>query len=109
MNMGHLREDICTAINRNSAENGSDTPDWILTDYLMNCLEAFNSTMHMRSAFYNHHCCVSGCRQPNGKDPVIEGPAPSQAKTVLEDIGGYRDQLFTAPASEAVTENTQFP
>lgn len=33
-----LRSEIKRAINRASAENGSDTPDHILADYLLGCL-----------------------------------------------------------------------
>ena len=61
MNKSQLRTDIETAINRNSAENGSDTPDFILAEYLMTCLEAFDKTLHARSAWYSHHCHIGGC------------------------------------------------
>jgi len=50
MNLDNLRKDIQWAINRNSAENGSDTPDFILADYLMDCLEAYNKAVTARSA-----------------------------------------------------------
>ena len=60
-----LRTDIEMAINRNSAENGSDTPDFILAVYLLNCLEAFDKAVHARSAWYSHHCTIcTNCRKP---------------------------------------------
>jgi hypothetical protein len=48
MNKSQLRTDIEQAINRNSAENGSDTPDFILAEYLMICLEAFDKITSYR-------------------------------------------------------------
>ena len=50
--MNDLRKDIESAINRNSAENGSNTPDWILADYLIGCLEAFDRSVRSREKWY---------------------------------------------------------
>ena len=42
---GHskLRKEIEQAINKYSLENGSDTPDFILAEYLTDCLRMFES------------------------------------------------------------------
>ena len=55
-----LREGIASAINRVSAENGSDTPDFILADFLAECLTAFDRTVRARSAWYGHHQSING-------------------------------------------------
>lgn len=47
-----LRDDIQTAINRNSAENGSDTPDFILAEFLTGCLAAFDAATSQRDKWY---------------------------------------------------------
>lgn len=47
-----LRADIEQAINRNSAENGSDTPDFILAQFLMRCLGAFDVAVQQREGWY---------------------------------------------------------
>lgn len=47
-----LRADIESALNRNSAENGSNTPDFILADYLRGCLSAFDAAVSAREAWY---------------------------------------------------------
>ena len=47
-----LLEEITAAINRSSAENGSDTPDFILGQYLLDCLESFNKAMVAREKWY---------------------------------------------------------
>jgi hypothetical protein len=87
MKKSQLREDIRTAINRNSAENGSDTPDWLLTDYLMACLENFDKTVHNRSRWYSHHCHIGGCNHSDTKEDITVGPkAEVASKTNEEDI-----------------------
>jgi hypothetical protein len=47
-----LREEIANAINRNSAENGSNTPDFILARYLVDCLRAFDAAVSDREKWY---------------------------------------------------------
>ena len=39
-------------INRYSEENGSDTPDYILADYLSGCLRAFNIATKIRDKWH---------------------------------------------------------
>ena len=39
-------------INRHSIENGSNTPDYILAEYLMSCLAAFEATTYLRERWY---------------------------------------------------------
>lgn len=52
--MGHssLRTALKELLNRESAENGSDTPDFILATYLMDCLSAFNRMVRAREVWY---------------------------------------------------------
>lgn len=47
-----LRNDICDAINRVSAENGSNTPDFILAEYLMDCLNAYERIHNANEKWY---------------------------------------------------------
>jgi len=49
-----LMEEIRSALNRYSAENGSNTPDFILAQYLIACLAAFDAAVQQRSAWYDH-------------------------------------------------------
>lgn len=39
---GGFRRELTDAINRHSRENRSDTPDFILAEYLARCLDAFD-------------------------------------------------------------------
>ena len=48
-----LKEVIGREINKLSLENLSDTPDWILAEYLRGCLEHFSTIVKMRDSYYN--------------------------------------------------------
>lgn len=47
-----LRKDIEQAINKHSIENGSGTPDFILAEYLTDCLRAFDKATVRREEWY---------------------------------------------------------
>lgn len=47
-----FKDDLAAAINVNSRENGSDTPDFILAEYLNDCLAALNKAIQAREAWY---------------------------------------------------------
>jgi len=40
-------------INKHSKENESDTPDFILAQYIQNCLYAFTTAITQREQWYN--------------------------------------------------------
>lgn len=65
-----LRKRIEQAINAVSAEKGSSTPDFILANYLIDCLKAFDSAVSERERWYGR-----------GLEPapiVIESNIPQQ-------------------------------
>ena len=47
-----LIQDFATAINKVSSENESNTPDFILANYLVMCLENFDHITNMRKDWY---------------------------------------------------------
>lgn len=55
-----LRDEIETAINRNSAENGSNTPDFILAEYLTDCLAAFDKASNAREKWHGTGLRIGG-------------------------------------------------
>ena len=63
--MSDFRKKLEQALNSISAENGSNTPDFILAEYLEGCLDAFDQAVHQREQWY-------------GRDPNtgIEVPPP---------------------------------
>ena len=50
-----LIKDFATAINKVSAENRSNTPDFILAYYLADCLEIFDRGVKIRDEWYGAH------------------------------------------------------
>jgi len=48
-----FKQELISLINKHSRENASDTPDFILAEYLMNCLVAFESATNRRTAWYD--------------------------------------------------------
>lgn len=50
--MEDFRLDLEILINNYSKENGSDTPDFILAEYLTDCLSTFDKTMQKREEWY---------------------------------------------------------
>ena len=49
-----LEERIKEAINATCAEQGSDTPDFILAAYLADCLAVFERAVRCREEWYAH-------------------------------------------------------
>lgn len=49
-----LINDFTIAINKANVENDSNTPDFILANYLIDCLEIFNKTYNNRENWYNY-------------------------------------------------------
>lgn len=47
-----FRRDLAAVLNRHSRENGSNTPDFILADYLLGCLEGFDRCASAREKWY---------------------------------------------------------
>lgn len=47
-----FRKELECVLNKHSMENGSDTPDFILAIYLVNCLKAFDVAVKQRGTWY---------------------------------------------------------
>jgi hypothetical protein len=65
-----LESAIRIAINTHSAENDSNTPDFILAQYLLGCLEAFNMAVQQRETWYGRDA------RPSLKSPSVP-PVPN--------------------------------
>lgn len=49
--MNKFRKELETLINKHSMENGSNTPDFILAEYLESCLKAFDLALSKRASW----------------------------------------------------------
>jgi hypothetical protein len=47
-----FRAELETLINKHNKENSSGTPDFILADYMADCLEAYDKAMARRTEWY---------------------------------------------------------
>lgn len=52
-NTPDFRTQLTSLINKHSLENKSNTPDWILGDYICACLAAFDRATKARDGWYN--------------------------------------------------------
>jgi hypothetical protein len=50
--MNDFERELAALLNRYSAENVSNTPDWILAHYLSACLAAWNAGVQQRENWY---------------------------------------------------------
>lgn len=49
-----FRRELSTLINRHSVERGSDTPDFILADFLCGCIMGWNAAIRARDKWWDH-------------------------------------------------------
>lgn len=47
-----LQKELAEVLNRHSRENASNTPDFILAQYLLGCLTAFEEATQQREKWY---------------------------------------------------------
>jgi hypothetical protein len=47
-----FKKELENLINKYSQENGSDTPDFLLAEYLIGCLTVFNSVVTAREVWF---------------------------------------------------------
>lgn len=84
-----FEEELRHIINKHSMENGSDTPDFILADYLLGCLENFGQVAKRRDQWYSRDQTP-----PHNPDPPpMSGPS---AQDVLKDITYMGDRILGA-------------
>ena len=50
--MTDFERDIAAVINKHSLENDSNTPDWILAQFITSCLAAVNGAVQQREGWY---------------------------------------------------------
>lgn len=93
MSRESFRRELLSAINRNSMEGGSDTPDFILTDYLHACLVAFDLATVARTKWY-------APPQPSEKTVTISRRQLEEAWKACED--DYRRRVYFEDLTKAL-------
>ena len=95
--MNNFRTDLEHLINRYSMENASNTADFILAQYLDDCLHAFDAAVNRREEWY-------GRRPEVLKAPIFEGlidpPEPGVKTRVMTTDGKWIDPATLAEPNE---------
>lgn len=60
MKQSELNKEIRDVLNQHSRENPSNTPDFILADYLEACLVAFENASNQRTAWHSNNPTTVG-------------------------------------------------
>lgn len=60
-----LERDLASVLNKHSAENGSNTPDFILAEYLIGCLKAYNTATKSKNAWNGNEYLNAGTTDKN--------------------------------------------
>lgn len=60
--LSDLTTDLQRLLNRHSAENASNTPDFVLARYLVACLSAFGVAVQQRDTWYGVALCPGRAR-----------------------------------------------
>ena len=89
MNIEEFKKDLIGLLNKHSMENGSNTPDFILGDYLVNCLLSFNSISKQREKWYGRDLSISS------SIPIFttDIPQPSTPESTLKAFETFMDKL----------------
>lgn len=100
--MTKLQTAIQHAINCASAENGSDTPDFILAEYLTDCLAAYDRALVAREKWYGREC--GGLKGPI----PVDGPPPPDSENVSDQIPRTQDVANTTDSPERLSASVLF-
>jgi hypothetical protein len=75
-----LAKELEDIVNRYSEENRSDTPDWILANYIIACLDAFNGAIFSREIWYGRKTAEESITKLNPREEAPELWKPSVAE-----------------------------
>lgn len=79
--MNDLEADLAAVLNRHSRENASDTPDYILSQFMLGCLAAFNTATQQRETCHGRDPRPT---QPKGGDLIFpEATFPAKKRRGL--------------------------
>lgn len=72
-----FRDELETLLNKHSMENGSDTPDFILAEYLSDCLGTWDKAVQQRERWYDRKVGLAlGSLDDDEAVRYIEPPSP---------------------------------
>lgn len=98
--MSDLRKEIQRAINRCSAENGSNTPDFLLADFLVGCLAAFDQTVTAREKWYGRDPARGPASCADPPSPTTREALASLLRPVRDEHGSHTAHVEGCPFCE---------
>lgn len=75
MNKSEFEKELENLINKYSLESGSDTPDFILAEYLSKCIDVFNTTTRQRELWYGRKPITCQC-QSRPTENIVSNEQP---------------------------------
>lgn len=94
MSLDDFATELTTLLNKHSQENGSNTPDFILAQYLISCLQTWNLAVECREVWYGRGPTPAPAtiaaqlnRPPAPDDPASPPPITSEAFDAKFDAG----------------------
>jgi hypothetical protein len=83
-------------INRHSLENGSNTPDWILAEYLYDCLMTFNAALQARETWWGRGPTIvleqsSDMKEAPPGEAQLSAPSPPPSVEPSDKTGPKTD------------------
>ena len=93
--MESFRKSLVELLNKYSKENDSNTPDFILAEYLMLCLEAYNKTLQVRESWYGRNI-----EQKRPEDKILcEPDAENFADNIIKTTESFKYHCLCARAT----------
>lgn len=92
--MDTFLDELAALINRYSQENLSDTPDFILAGFLEDCLNAFDTAINHRSAWYGHHDYPGQSKGPVDPAAPVSDRAAIRSGQTLKAVTGRISSSF---------------
>lgn len=87
LNFEQFKKDLEALINKHSMENGSDTPDFMIADYLCKCLIAYNKTIEQRERWYGRDQKEVGCEHNSvSTNTATIGASVSETIALCDDL-----------------------
>ena len=71
-------QELVGLINRHSIENRSNTPDWILADYILGCLRAFDMAVHYREEYHGRPGTIGVSRNADLEQTMLQASGLSE-------------------------------
>lgn len=104
-----LTQDLAAVINSHSRENASNTPDFILADYLVACLIAFEAASNHRGAWYGdaRQPAASAIEELAPEARKLPPPDPTTASELADIVmtGIFAHRYLVDPGSVSAAEN----